>query len=184
MSTARQALALDELLRHPRFPELAAAFRRHAPTAFRDQQEAAIDDAHRAMHVFHAIAGGTLTGNTSDEMPEWIRLGVLDTWARIADGTATTCIHQPTLDRPQPIVAAAWKPGMATCGHCSRILNAPRGSVEDRTCDRCGHVCQPQDGDLIHPCAVQFGQLLYQFGLCRECHTETAVSHPALIPAK
>ncbi len=172
MTSTRHALALDDAMQDPQFADLVAWCRRHAPVGWLDQQDAATNHAHTLMHAFHTINGGSMDARTSAEMPTWVRLSALQAWVQLQDGTADTCLHAPPGDRPQPVITAAWKPGLIVCQQCTRLLSARRGSVEDRTCDGCGHLCDTANGDMIHPCGVQLGVLLFQFGLCRPCRDD------------
>ncbi|MDN5751364.1 MAG: hypothetical protein L0H64_23170, partial [Pseudonocardia sp.] len=87
-----------------------------------------------------------------------------------AIGTADTCTHQPHPDRPQPVHAAAWRPGLIACSRCPHLLALARHDVRDRTCDGCGHQCAgPDHGDGIRPVMIAAGALSYAVGVCRDC---------------
>ncbi|MEU8327124.1 hypothetical protein [Micromonospora sp. NPDC048839] len=163
-------LALEQLMLHPLYGDLIGQIRAVTPTAHLDQDDAA---AGHATQIMTAAAGPTL-GTTDThrldpgDAPGWLRLGLLDTWIRWTTGTADTCRHQPTHDRPQPVIAAAWKPGLVVCPDCAMLTAAPR--TADTTCDACGHQC----GDLasgggIYAGMVQLGPLIYQYGTCADC---------------
>ncbi len=178
-STAQQAVLLDELIRHPLYPQLAAWMNGQAPPAYRDQAQAAYGHARQIMNTFATVTGGTPDERTAAQVPEWIRLSTLQAWIQIDKGVANTCRHNPTFDRPEPIVVAAWRPGKAVCARCVPLIQPAPGSDEDRTCDQCGHVCVPMFGDLIHPCVIQLGSLLFQYGLCRSCCADMKALRPA-----
>ena len=103
------------------------------------------------------------------QMPPWVRLQLLDTWLTWSTGKARTCVHVPVVERPQPVFAALWAPGLVSCGPCSQYLLRLTGEA-DRTCDGCGRVVEGLEaGDGIHPCGVMFGPLLLFWGACGEC---------------
>lgn len=174
-STAQFTLALEQLMLHPQYRQLADAIRASIPTATADQHDAANRDT---SHVYTAIAehlGGTINGRTADQTPAWIRLGVIDAWIGYCAGTGTTCMHAPTVERPTPVFAAAWKPGLIVCGPCIHLMTPRPGSLADRTCDGCGHECLGVDADdPIYPSGAQMGSLIYQFGVCTSCRDDDA----------
>lgn len=103
------------------------------------------------------------------DMPPWVRLQLLDTWLTWATGKATTCTHNPVVERPEPVTAALWRPGLVSCVPCSRHLLRLTGEA-DRTCDGCGRVVAGLElGDGIYPCGVMFGPLLLFWGACGDC---------------
>jgi hypothetical protein len=157
---------------HPRYAELHAAIRAAAPVGLVDQLDAAGVDAHRLMTATaDALLGGSNAhGLDAADVPGWLRLPLLDTVTAWIDGRAATCRHQPDPHRPQPVVAAAWKPGLVVCPACTFLTALPRGSERDRTCDGCGRVCAGvEHDDGIWPGMVQLGPLVYQYGTCRDC---------------
>lgn len=163
-------LALEQLLLHPELAKIADYVRAAMPTALRDQADAAATHAHAGLNVISEVIGGGVVGLPTAEVPDWLRLGTIDAFVAHCLGTAATCLHNPDPMRPQPVVAAAWKPGYVVCARCIHLLALPRGGKADRTCDVCGRVCggiEVDDG--IYPSTVQLGPLLYQFGVCREC---------------
>lgn len=162
-------LALEHLMLHPLYNELVDAMRAATPAAHIDQADAA---AGRATHLM--TAAGRALGTTDarglnpGDAPDWLRLGVLDTYARWITGTADTCRHQPTPDRPHPVLAAAWKPGLVVCPDCAMLTAATR--AVDTTCDACGHQCGAlAQGGGIYLGMVQLGPLIYQYGTCADC---------------
>ena len=144
---------------------------RHAvPVALRDQTEAATDDAHRVLLAEAAALGVEGENIPHRDMAEWVRLPLLDTWVRWCTGRGRTCLHEPHPDRPEPVFAAAWRPGLVACARCPHLIQLRRGSAKDRTCDRCGRVTTgPERGDGIHPGRVQLGPLLFAYGCCGDC---------------
>jgi hypothetical protein len=103
-------------------------------------------------------------------LPEWVRLGMYDVLIRWSEGRALTCSHQPSIDRPQPVYAAAWKPGVVVCGQCQPMLRVI--GLADRTCDGCGHECMGMPDDGILPVSAFTGALAYQVGVCVSCEDE------------
>ncbi len=174
MPDARFTLALDELITDPRYDHLLKQARDRMPIAYRDQQDAATDHVRAGVHrLAERWGGGDMIRSGASQVPEWIRLSVLDIWARFVNGEADTCRHNPTWDAPRPIVASPWKPNLVTCGDCAHLFPPPRDSVDNRTCDKCGHIATFTDADLIYPCGVQLGQMWYQFALCGTCREDT-----------
>ncbi len=170
----RFTLAMEQMLLHPQFAELAQHCSAILGTAVADQHGAANHDARHLADQLGNHFDGTQIGGGPDKVPGWRRLGVIETWIGHCSGTADTGRHNPNIRSPQPVVAAAWKPGLIACGACVQILAPRRNSVEDRTCDACGHECAGCDADdPIYPSVVQFGSLIYQFGVCTSCRNDT-----------
>ena len=104
------------------------------------------------------------------EHPDWVRLGLISAFMGWILGRSSTCLHNPDPRYPQPIAAAAWKPGLVVCGRCAHLLAIPRNSVKDRTCDGCGRVTTgPENDDGIWPNTIVHGPLVYSLGTCRDC---------------
>ena len=87
---------------------------------------------------------------------------------QLFDGTALTCDHSPTLDKPQCILAAAWCPGSVTCTACKHLLyigGTVTGSDETNSarCDHCGNT------EGVFPTQAAFRALTYLVRLCPEC---------------
>lgn len=142
-------------------PEQADQLWRCVPTGLADQLGAAQQESHNLM----AAAGLTAQPVTRESIPEWVRLGALDTLAQWAYGTAKTCMHDPHPDRPEPVWSCAWRPNLVVCTACLRMLKV-RGK-RDWTCDRCGHLCS--EHDPIETIGVWLGPLNYQAGACSDC---------------
>lgn len=175
----RATLALDEILRRLT-PEQAVQARAIAaeilPSHLRDQINAAAGHAHDALN--NAAAAGHFQGRAelpADGVPEWLRLGLLHTYAAWMTGTGSTCTHSPTWERPQPVYSAAWRPDLVVCKSCTHLLNIPRGSDADRRCDGCGHLTTGiNHNDGITPAALALGALVYHFGVCGSCDSLTS----------
>lgn len=170
MNTGRIALQLDELL-CDLTPDQAAAIRAALPPGFRDQLDAATTHTYRALAS--AAAAGVLTSPAmipTAEHPGWVRLSVTDTLVRWNVGSADTCMHAPHPRRPQPVFAAAWRPGMVVCSACGHLLAIPPSSITDQTCDGCGKVTAGlAHDDPLYPLTVVCGVLTFQAGACRDC---------------
>ena len=66
----------------------------------------------------------------------------------------------PNPDRPEPVFAAAWKPGLIVCALCTPLLKLV--GEADKTCDGCGHACAGVDvGDGICTVTVMLSALSY-----------------------
>lgn len=169
MSTGRAVLALDDIL-CKLTPEQAAAFRASTPTWLLDQTDAAAGEIRQNLKAINdAGIAETLAERSASEHPAWVRLGVMDTVVRWWLGEHTGCLHDPHPTRPQPVAAAAWKPGLVVCGQCTHLLSIARQTAADRTCDCCGRVVTGQDDDLMHPFVVVAGLLSYAVGACQDC---------------
>lgn len=163
-------LALEKLMLTPGFDEAAAEWHAAVPTAQRDQADAAIDETRRVAHAIAPRIGAEASGiTTAAQLPGWLRLALLDALARLMDGTADTCRHSPTPRSPQPVMAAAWRPGLVVCLACVHLLPQCRGSAADRTCDSCGRVCAGTPDDPIYPGLLAFSVVLFEYGTCRDC---------------
>jgi len=159
------ALAWDELL-STLTPADAEVIRSVMPVALRDQIDAAATAALFAtMSEMEAHGAGPPRGLTHGDIPGWLRLSILDALAQFMAGSASTCLHAPTPDRPEPVYAAAWRPGLVVCGECLHLFRL--AGAADRTCDCCGQVC-----DGIHAARLLFGPLVYMYGTCAGCLTE------------
>lgn len=166
------ALALDELLGRTPPADLArlAERLRAAQPAWADQAAAAAAGATAVMTDIAAAGGGVAVPAHPIEVPEWVRLGALTAWSGWVLGQASTCAHSPHPARPQPVLAAAWKPALVVCGACSHLLKLPRNSAADRRCDGCGRVTTGvENGDGIYPSMVGLGPLVFAHGTCRDC---------------
>lgn len=104
---------------------------------------------------------------TTADVPDWVRLGHLDVFLKWMKGDARTCLHAPHPDRPEPLFAVAWRPGIVVCRQCPHMLKVT--GKKDKTCDACGHVCTGEDGDTIRSLMLQSGLLTYMAGACRDC---------------
>jgi hypothetical protein len=125
------------------------------------------------MLAVQLIEGAPVVGVGRGAVPDWMRLGSLDTFLHWVAGEARVCMHAPDPRRPEPVFAAAWKPGLVTCGRCAFLLKAV--GDDDRRCDCCGHLCAGVDaGDPICTTTVWLGALAYQAGVCGDCHTDFA----------
>jgi hypothetical protein len=166
------AVALDKFLIQLTEAD-RARMRRSAPVDLVDQFDAATAETDQLMAGIGRAHDATLGGYDYAEVPTWLRLALVDTWHGFTTGTIDTCTHQPVVSRPEPVVAAVWRPNLIACAACIHLTRAV--GVVDRTCDECGRVCAGLPGDGIHPCSISFGPLLYFYGLCRGCFTEAAL---------
>lgn len=169
-NAAETAMRLDDLLCRPELAPLVEKMRARTPKWFSDQYDAAVADNTRGMESLAASYGTTSGRVFPPQLPDWLRLGMLQAVAEWITGGARTCMHSPDAWRPQPVCAAAWKPGLIVCAPCTYLLSATPGSVKDRTCDGCGHLCAgPDAGDPIYPSSVGYGPLAYMVGTCTSC---------------
>jgi hypothetical protein len=141
-------------------PEQIEQARSLFPVAFRDQMRSAEADSFAAlMAAFDGVEPGPYISATD----YWMRLALVDTWLKWASGTARTCMHMPDYHRPQPVAAAAWKPGLVSCVQCMHLFQLTGDA--DRTCDCCGRI----DSEGVHPVGTTFGCLTYFAGVCDDC---------------
>lgn len=121
-----------------------------------DQLEAATRDA-RAVFEVIASAPGRIA-ETRAALPGWVEAWITahnpEVWP--------ACTH---VGSPRVVHIALWRPGLVLCTDCLiREEFRIEGTIEDRRCDRCGHV-----GAQIHPIVTGFGPLLIHGGLCCQC---------------
>lgn len=163
-------LALDELLCHLT-PADVDHIRAMTPAWLLDQGDAAVNEMARNLQAGEQAGLFAAVANLpTDQHPAWVRLGALDAMVRWWGGKHSTCMHGPHPMRPQPIVSAAWKPGLIVCAACQHLLRVPEGSVADRTCDGCGKVVAGVDsGDPMYPFTVVCGVLSHRVGVCQAC---------------
>jgi hypothetical protein len=103
-----------------------------------------------------------------DDIDAWVRLGTLDALLGWLDGRGRTCMHSPSHHRPQPVFAAAWRPGLVVCAQCLHLLDVT--GPASMVCDCCGRACEGTDADDPVFCgAVWLGELCYQWGACTDC---------------
>ena len=164
-------LVLEKLMLDPRFPDVVRHVRETAPAHQRDQADAAVNDATaRLLQVAQLVSDEPAQAIWPGDIPGWLRLSALDAFVGFLSGTASTCRHTPQASNPEPVYAAAWKPGLITCSHCLHLFGVGRGSAADRTCDSCGRICGGiQEDDPITPGMVQVSVVVLQFGTCGDC---------------
>lgn len=171
MSYGQDILELDDLLCSPE----RRSERDHIgtlPVGQRDQ----LDAASRTTLAGAILSALMMPGaRTSDydfaELPGWLRLGLIEAMVNYTTGTGLTCPHAPSIAKPGPIFACAWRREAFTCVACAPMLFPEPGSAADHTCDVCGHVCVPNGGSKagITVSAHTFGPLTYAYGRCPEC---------------
>jgi hypothetical protein len=167
-------LALDELITRTDIPPEARAELREwveqQQPGLLDQSEAAAAAVDRGMRGAAAAMGHErLKMLPATQHPDWVRLGALNVLAVWAAGKARTCMHAPSPERPQPIVAAAWRPGVIACADCRHLFRLREGSEVAKTCDGCGRVTQGPPDDPIRTDILAVGELMFMFGVCRDC---------------
>ena len=126
-----------------------------------DQVDAARDEA--ALLVASLAAG---RAPVMVEAPEWLVLLVAEAFLAYVTGLAETCPCVPSPERPAPVHAAAWRPGVIACASHGAYLFALRGEAA-RTCDRCGTVAAEVFTD-----AIVAGPVTFQVGLCPDCQAD------------
>lgn len=177
------ALNIDAFLHQPHAAATIQACRDAAQAAgyghLLDQADAAADHATAVTTAAARQHGATHINIHANSQPEWIRLTILETLVKWIAGKADTCPHSPTPVRPQPVIAAAWRPGLVACARCPHLLRLRPGSAKDRTCDGCGTVVF-EAGELW-AATIVYGPLSFSFGACGACRfwpPEAAVPLP------
>ncbi len=159
---SKVSIALVDTLTHTTPGELAALRRtleqRPGMSAWLDQAAAARADAIAVVPPDRESGGDT----PMDDLPGWLTLSVVEIHTRYALGKSATCPHAPRPARPQPVVAAAWRPGLVVCLPCIGRLR-PAGAEKYR-CDSCG-----RDDPGIHAGRIVYGPLMFMFGVCGDC---------------
>lgn len=110
---------------------------------------------------------GPIGGRMRFHVPpqDWHR-AVLDRHnTAVRDGRGLSCPHS---GQPQPLFAAAWRPGRTACGPCAVTMLLPVDDVENWTCDRCS---QHLPGKIA-PSALQSGWFIIFVGLCPGCRRD------------
>ncbi|WP_162795705.1 hypothetical protein [Nonomuraea lactucae] len=170
----RTVLAIDELIQRPDIAEIVAELHdlmtKQGLGWLQDQHAAAAAQVHDRMDVVNELIGKEMRHLPASDHPDWIRLGLLTAFITWAAGKSGTCRHNPSATRPQPVAAAAWKPGLVVCNACVRMLTLPRNSPKDRTCDACGTITAGKaEGNGIWSVTVAHGAFIYMAGVCRDC---------------
>jgi hypothetical protein len=114
----------------------------------------------------------SLEHHTYASYPGWLRLGALTAFLSWMLGMSETCLHSPAPQHPEPIIAAAWRPGRMVCGRsltCGRLLALVPNSDQDRTCDSCKRVTAGTDEDSLSPGVLVSGAFSYVYGTCSDC---------------
>ncbi len=141
-------------------PEIAAELYAQYPVAYRDQMGAVTTDARRLAKIGYGTQPAELDLLKIDE---WLRLGMLDVFIRWAADTVDTCMHMPSIDRPEPVWGCAWKPNLVVCKRCMPLLKVTGDA--NITCDCCGGVF----ASGVTPLAVGYGPMTYSAGACETC---------------
>ncbi len=133
-----------------------------AVVALADQAAAA--QAHATATVRALAARTPRTALLAARWPflDWI---AATAFRSVRSGTAHFCPH---VDRARPSVlhVFAHEPATLRCVPCAEQHGRSiHGTLEDRTCDACGHV----DPDGVFAGATAAGPLLLSFGLCQSC---------------
>lgn len=170
----KTVLYLDDLITDPVAAPIIDEIRdrlHRIPSAVRDQMDAAIAET-RSLPARWGAAG-LLEGYHDvqpGEHPAWVRLGALEALMTWAVGGGSVCMHDPTAQRPQPVYAVAWKPGLVVCARCPHLTRLPERRERDLTCDGCGRVTQGAHTEVpLWTSMVQLGVLHYGFAVCADC---------------
>lgn len=173
------ALAFDDLLTDPRLGSVVDEMRAALPAWLGDQFDAAADDTMTITRAMGQRLDGAKEGFLpATAVPDWLRLSLLSTLTDWILGKGETCRHNPHSDTPQPLLAAAWRPGLVACTECVHLFRLVPGSDKEATCDGCGHRCTgPDNDDGIHPAVIRCGLMVFQYGACRSCVKPIAAAY-------
>lgn len=164
-------LTLDRAIQDPLFASVLARCTGQTPTWYSDQMSAAQDEALATSK--QAVTEGafkTLAEGYTRDLPGWLRLGAFTALVEWTLGQGSTCMHDPHPMRPQPVYAAAWRPGLVVCARCPHLFALRHSSERDRTCDCCGKVVSGVIAeDPIRPSMVHIANLTYSVGTCMGC---------------
>jgi hypothetical protein len=108
-------------------------------------------------------------------------------WERFRDwlkaGEVLVCGHEP-LSQPS-VFWLPWKPALVCLDCCNAVMAETNGTVQDKTCDGCGAVCEngilmcsqvrsggvARDGTIMPPVTIAYG-------LCRACDDVSGKGKP------
>lgn len=161
--TLREMMAEAE--RSPAFARLLRDWSMKGDVAHADQVCAAARETEHLMRAGAEAAEWHAGGIGLDEVPEWVGNGMLAALARWTSHRARLCSHKPSALRPQPVLAAAWKPNFVVCLKCAHRTEPEPGSVEHYRCDGCGNVGDEQ----VNGHVLSLGPFLYEVGVCETC---------------
>lgn len=151
----------DLIIKLAAIPGFRDAVRAYVGAAYCDQLDTAF---HQSVAAAETIANKSTKIVEHRDVPDWLRLGALDTVLKWMDGKGKTCSHAPTYQNPEPVWSAAWKPGLVVCSACTHLLKVVGDA--DMTCDCCGRICD----DVIRAQSVWIGALAYHAGVCSDCY--------------
>jgi hypothetical protein len=136
-------------------------------TFFADQLDAASEHAARTLRRLGELTGERVEYRTS----RWVTAQIAELGMRLVEGRLRHCGHV-NLHAPAVVMAMAWRPGRLFCADCLGAEEKRlRGKAEARTCDVCRTVVE-----VIHPCTIAAGPLLFYFGACRACLDQHTVA--------
>lgn len=159
---AALARLMDNSRNDPRFSGVAATLASAAETLSPEVRQQIAASKTAADNYTNFCEGDPLP---DDQVPDWVRLGSLETIVAWILGEARTCKHNPNPRSPGgPIFAAAWEKDLVVCERCTGRIQVRNAKANNR-CDGCGKVF-PQG---IRPAAIQNGNLFWHFGICDEC---------------
>lgn len=153
------AIMVDRLLHDPKLRPILATIAAGFPAEswFVDQLNAARRDADALLDRMQPECSG--------RAPDWVRVGATAAAVRwgVLDDVAT-CSHQPHHDRPEPVYAAAFRPGLVTCQQC---IPALLHGASPYHCDR----CRETHVEICLMGSMQLGVMTWLFHICRSCST-------------
>jgi hypothetical protein len=169
------AVVVDQLLHDPELrpvlDKIAAGSRSKAGSSFVDQLHAARRDADALLDRMQPEA-------THGPAPDWMRMATtaaLVSWGVFRE--AVTCSHQPDPARPQPVYAAAFRPGLVTCQQC---IPALIHGTDPHHCDRCGET----KTETCLMGSMQLGTMTWLFHICPSCSATIAEPTTEVVTAE
>jgi hypothetical protein len=159
------AVVVDRLLHDPELRPILKTIAAGLPadSSFVEKLKAARRDADALLDRMQPEA-------THGPAPDWMRMATtaaLVSWGVFRD--AATCSHQPHPARPQPVYAAAFRPGLVTCQRC---IPALIDGTDPHRCDRCGET----KAETCLMGSMQLGAMTWLFHVCRSCSVAFAQS--------
>lgn len=172
---ARLGAALADYLHHADESDLAqlrAVSLAGLSPGQRDQIEAAEREGHDLVTRVGALLGHRGGEVALAAVPFAVFAPLLETLSAWTGGRAQTCLHNPVAAHPQPVYAAAWRPGLVTCAGCQHLFHLASRSDAAHRCDLCGVV--DRGGMTAH--GVQYGVITFWVGTCTGCRLSREVS--------
>lgn len=108
------------------------------------------------------------------DLPEGLRAVLMPIYDAFQSGRSNTCTHSPDPASGQTVLAAAWRPDLVVCRHCSYFLIDRPEPARDVVCDGCGkRAAGHGPAEQTWLAMVQLRHMLIQVDLCGACLPNT-----------